>query len=134
MDNFCACLINIYYLQFELVRNILIRKPKINKLRLKFCYERGYRVDIIDINRFFCCKNYKKKDLEIYFFLLKKVISIISEVNFVVLCKYREIFDIKKCLLLRQYYKMDLLIEITFLSKKIISGPCMRSKSISFVK
>ena len=41
------------------------------------------------------------------------------EVNFLVLCQYRAIFNIKKCPLLTQYYKIDLKIAITFLIRNI---------------
>ena len=79
--------------------------------RPKIISDFGYTVHMIDIDRklirsFWSHKIAKKKDLETYFFLLKKVISIKRSI-----CKHF-------CSVLTQYYKNDFLIEITFLSKK----------------
>ena len=76
---------------------------------------------MIDIDRrlirsFWSHKIALKKGSINIFFLLIKVISIKGQFSSIALVQSN--IGHKKCLLITQYYKIDLLIEITFLSKK----------------
>ena len=71
-------------------------------------------VDMIDIDRLLigsCIRLYKKKDLEIYIFFFLRKLSRLRD-QFCSTALVQSNIWHKKCTLLAQYYKIDLLIEI----------------------